>query len=192
MRGRIAEKAAELFAESGYAGVSMRMIAGKLGIKAASLYNHYPDKESLYFAALAHAFEKRFAAIEAAAISDKKSAEQRLTETLAVVGRATIDDPVSTRLLQRELLEADDRRLRELTETLFQEPFDRIVGLLEELDGKRNAATLSLYVTALIHGYFSLAPIWRYLTFDGPIPDTPEKLAGDLVDALTSYLSATA
>lgn len=189
MRVKIAEEAAELFAESGYASVSMRMIAGKLGIKAASLYNHFPDKESLYFAALSRAFEKRIDTIDAA-ISDGKPVKGRLKDTLVALGQVAADDPVSARLLQRELLDADENRLRELTETLFQEPFERIIALLREAGAGEDASTLALYVTALIHGYFSLAPVWRYLNLEEPIPNTPERVGKDVSDALTTYLGA--
>ena len=189
MRDKIAAEAAELFAESGYAAVSMRVIASKTGIKAASLYNHYPDKESLYFASLAHAFEKRIKTIEAA-ISDTntESIQVRLQKTMLALGQTAIDDPVAARLLQRELLDADEPRLRKLTETLFQETFARIIALLKEAGARENPSTLALYITGLIHGYFSLAPIWRYLKLEDSIPETPEKLAEELSMIVTSNL----
>ena len=37
-----------LFAKGGYAGVSMRDIAKAVSLSPASLYNHFPDKESIY------------------------------------------------------------------------------------------------------------------------------------------------
>lgn len=37
----------ELFAQKGYSGVSLREIAGVVGIKAASIYNHYKSKEAI-------------------------------------------------------------------------------------------------------------------------------------------------
>ncbi|MDD9149943.1 MULTISPECIES: TetR/AcrR family transcriptional regulator [unclassified Sporolactobacillus] len=36
-----------LFSKSGYNGVSMRDIAGKVGIKGSSIYNHYAGKEAI-------------------------------------------------------------------------------------------------------------------------------------------------
>ena len=45
---RIKHEAYILFAESGYAGTSMRDIANKVGIKAASIYSHYKSKEDLF------------------------------------------------------------------------------------------------------------------------------------------------
>lgn len=44
----IIEQALTLFADQGYAGVSMRDIAGAVGIKAASLYNHFKSKEDIF------------------------------------------------------------------------------------------------------------------------------------------------
>ncbi|WP_051267262.1 TetR/AcrR family transcriptional regulator [Nakamurella lactea] len=56
---RILLVAAEQFAEHGYRGSSMRDIAAGSGMRAASLYNHYANKEALllaigrrYFAAM--------------------------------------------------------------------------------------------------------------------------------------------
>jgi AcrR family transcriptional regulator len=44
---RILEAATRLFSEKGYHGTSMREVAAAVGIRAASLYNHYAGKEDL-------------------------------------------------------------------------------------------------------------------------------------------------
>ncbi len=46
---RIYEAATRLFYERGYHGTTMRDIAAAVGIKAASLYNHYPGKQDLLY-----------------------------------------------------------------------------------------------------------------------------------------------
>ncbi len=43
------EAALQLFARHGYAAVSMRQIAGEVGVQAGALYNYTPDKQSLLF-----------------------------------------------------------------------------------------------------------------------------------------------
>jgi AcrR family transcriptional regulator len=43
-RGRILQAGLELFAESGFAGASIRQIASVVGINSATLYAHYPSK----------------------------------------------------------------------------------------------------------------------------------------------------
>lgn len=46
-RERIFYTAIDLFAQKGYAGVSLRELAGAVGIKAASIYNHFASKETI-------------------------------------------------------------------------------------------------------------------------------------------------
>src|SRR6056297_1655019 len=47
---RIRAAALSLFARHGYAAVSMRQIAGEVGVQAGALYNYTPDKQTLLFA----------------------------------------------------------------------------------------------------------------------------------------------
>lgn len=46
---RVRDAALRLFARHGYAAVSMRQIAGEVGVQAGALYNYTPDKQSLLF-----------------------------------------------------------------------------------------------------------------------------------------------
>ncbi|MEM8653998.1 MAG: TetR/AcrR family transcriptional regulator [Pseudomonadota bacterium] len=47
---RVRDAALRLFAQQGYAAVSMRQIAAEVGVQAGALYNYTPDKQSLLFA----------------------------------------------------------------------------------------------------------------------------------------------
>ena len=47
-RGLILDTAVPLFAAGGYSGISMRTMAKQVGISAAALYHHYPDKHPHY------------------------------------------------------------------------------------------------------------------------------------------------
>ena len=44
----ILNKSLKLFSDKGYEGVSMRDIASEVGIKAASIYNHFKGKEDIF------------------------------------------------------------------------------------------------------------------------------------------------
>ena len=45
---RITEEALTLFAEKGYKGTSVKNIADAVGIKDASLYNHFKSKQEIF------------------------------------------------------------------------------------------------------------------------------------------------
>ncbi|MCP4820266.1 MAG: helix-turn-helix transcriptional regulator, partial [Shimia sp.] len=46
---RVRAAALHLFAQHGFAAVSMRQIAREVGVQAGALYNYTPDKQSLLF-----------------------------------------------------------------------------------------------------------------------------------------------
>lgn len=55
---KIIEKALELFSERGYDSVSVGEIAQAVGIKAPSIYNHYPSKQAIFEAIVASTAER--------------------------------------------------------------------------------------------------------------------------------------
>lgn len=57
-RDRIVAEAFTLFAERGYHAVSVRDIAAAVGIKDASLYNHFAGKQALFDAVVAQEVER--------------------------------------------------------------------------------------------------------------------------------------
>ena len=62
---RVREVALKLFAQHGYAAVSMRQIAREVGVQVGALYNYTPDKQALLFSLLEGHMEELLAAWEA-------------------------------------------------------------------------------------------------------------------------------
>lgn len=61
----IKEQAMRLFAEHGYEGASMQLVAEAVGIKKQSIYTHYRNKDELFMAAFEQAIQnERAAAVE--------------------------------------------------------------------------------------------------------------------------------
>ncbi|RAV00529.1 TetR/AcrR family transcriptional regulator [Paenibacillus sp. YN15] len=61
-RWRIIQEALRLFAVKGYDGVSVRDIAGAVGVKESSLYKHFPGKQAI-FEGIIGEFPKRYGEI---------------------------------------------------------------------------------------------------------------------------------
>ncbi|MDJ1158109.1 TetR/AcrR family transcriptional regulator [Chelatococcus sp. SYSU_G07232] len=66
-RRTILHRSAELFAQFGYPGTSITMIAEACGVSKALLYHYYPDKEAVLFDILYAHLEELIAAVEQAA-----------------------------------------------------------------------------------------------------------------------------
>lgn len=67
---RVREAALRLFAQNGYAAVSMRKIAAEVGVQAGALYNYTPDKQTLLYELMRAHMEELLAAWDARAPAD--------------------------------------------------------------------------------------------------------------------------
>lgn len=120
-RDRIVDVALRLFAAEGFAGTSMRRIAGELGVTVSALYAHYRSKDEIV-----------------AAVMEEAGAPRVLRE---VEAEAAVhgDDPaaVVAHLAERLVDEWDTPRARLATSVLMRE------GAFEQADGAGGAGLLA-------------------------------------------------
>jgi AcrR family transcriptional regulator len=76
-RDEIQRAAAGLFFAKGYEATTVREIADELGIKSASIYYHYPDKEQILFEVVRDVLERSYAGITAV-LDDEREPHRRL------------------------------------------------------------------------------------------------------------------
>ena len=158
----ILKKAIPLFAKAGYAGVSMREIAGAVGLTQAALYHHYPDKQSLYLAAMSQVFADKAAGITTA-LRSKGSPQERLERFVMSFTALMANDPDFRALLQRELLDGDETRLKLLADQVFAEPFQAMTLFAKELAPDCDAHLLAISMAGLVLFHFESAPVRRFL-----------------------------
>ncbi|ROO84562.1 TetR family transcriptional regulator [Actinocorallia herbida] len=106
----IIESAGPVFSERGYHAASMEEIAAGVGITAAALYRHFPNKYAL-FAECANGMVERLAGA-----LDEVRPEASLAEVLGAVVAVTVERRASGgvyRWLARYLNDADRRRVRQ-------------------------------------------------------------------------------
>jgi TetR/AcrR family transcriptional regulator len=175
-RGVILDEAVPLFARHGYAAVSMRDIAGRVGISAAALYHHFPDKQSLYLAAVQHAFADKAEVIREALKADCP-ARRRLERLVDALVRLIANDPDFRLLLQRELLDGDEERLRLLASEVFAEQFKAVSRLASELAPRCDAHLLVLSLSGLVLHHFEMSPLRRFFPGSRPEHEDPDTIA---------------
>ena len=180
----ILDKSLPLFAHSGYAGVSMRDIAGAVGISGAALYHHYPNKQSLYVATMGHAFADKASSIQSA-LDNTGTPEQRLERFVTNFTKQMASDPDFRALLHRELLDGDEKRLKLLAENVFTEPFKAIKQLAQEMSLNCDAHLLAISMGGLILFHFETESIRRYLPGGLKKHNDPKVIAQHVISLLT-------
>ncbi len=152
-----------LFAEKGFDGVSMRDIARAVGVKAPALYNHFSDKHSLYLAVVSYAFQNKSTPL-INALSSAKNPENRLKDFIFVMVTAMASDRNFSNILQREMLDGDEQRLKFIGETMFSELFKLAITLFQEINPNCcNQKLLAISVIGMIRQHFEFQPLCKYL-----------------------------
>ncbi|NMC31715.1 MAG: TetR/AcrR family transcriptional regulator [Veillonellaceae bacterium] len=95
--------ATRLFAEKGFAGVSIRQLAEAAGVNSAMISYYYGGKERLYEAVLTTQYERLLAKFEAIAAIEAP-VEEKIRQYADVIRRNHTDEqPLMARLIQGEL-----------------------------------------------------------------------------------------
>lgn len=96
-RDRAVDAAIRMFADRGYEGLSMRALAGELGVSAMTPYRYFANKDDLYAAVRTEAF-RRFADRQQQAAGDPRPREELRALGGAYV-RFAVDEPQAYRIM---------------------------------------------------------------------------------------------
>lgn len=105
-RETILEEATAVFAENGYTGASMNEMAKRVGLRKASLFHHFPNKETLYEAVLENALTQLGLLIAAVEMPGDSFVKQ-LDHLGDILVRHLGSNPTVARLLIREMVEGN-------------------------------------------------------------------------------------
>jgi len=115
---RIIEASYGLFVKNGYQGSSMRDIARAAGLKAGSIYNHFPGKEEIFEAV----FTEKHPLFRILSILDKAkgdNAEELLTNGINLLHRGIQNEPDLLNLFFVELVEMNGKHIQTAIEKNF-------------------------------------------------------------------------
>ncbi len=187
-RERILLTAIGLFADCGYAGVSMRDIATAVGISPPALYNHFANKEALYREAVSTAFADKSARLLQALRNDVPALTQ-LHDFVHGMTRELDEDDRFRRLLQRELLDADAQRLTFLGRFIFDEVQQPFMALLKSLRPQADAFLLSEMIFGMVKQHYELQPIHPHTTAGIDAHRSAVQIADAVLAVLRPYFS---
>ena len=157
-RDVILHKSADLFAQFGYAGTSIAMIAEACGVSKALLYHYYPDKEAVLFDLLQAHLEDLVAVVEAA---DAANPGQGRLEALAVAlleAYRDADAQHQVQIANLKLLPGDKQEvLRALERRLVDLFADAIAETVPEVGRGPQLKAITMSLFGMLN--------WHYLWF---------------------------
>ncbi|WP_457574537.1 TetR/AcrR family transcriptional regulator [Desulfolithobacter sp.] len=172
-----------LFARAGYTGVSMRQIARAVGIQAASLYHHFPDKETLYIQALAQTFSRHNVLLRDA-FALAADPEQRLRRLVSTLCTLVHRDGDFSRLMQREIMDGDEQRLQLLADKVFSGFFQEMITLCRALAPNRDPHLFAVSILGLVIYHYQVTPIRSFLPGFKASHNDPETVAKHILSLL--------
>jgi AcrR family transcriptional regulator len=153
-RERILGAAERLFAEDGYAGVSMPAIAKASGITAGAIYKHFDSKEDLFFEVVQRAVHAVRTAVDRGAdgadlpriVANYTKAQLRLVRLLAIEIHAASTRHAKVRRLLRRSIEGNIAEMKGMIELA-----QRGGRIDVALDAEKLASTVLVFVMGLTH-----------------------------------------
>ncbi|KWX67334.1 TetR/AcrR family transcriptional regulator [Mycobacterium sp. NAZ190054] len=148
-KAQIARASAEAFSALGYHGVSMEMIASRVGISAAALYRHYAGKYELFRDAVLNLGQQLVDATAGIDGDDPQVVLDRLVSALTDTSLANRSSGGLYRWENRYLRGADQAVLLEQMRTVHERIHRPLAVLRPELTA-RQRSTLSTAVLSLV------------------------------------------
>lgn len=179
-RDKILTVATGLFAERGFAGVSIRDIAGACGIGIPSIYHFFGDKDSLYVSCCQQIFGEVETLIRES-FEKAASAKDRVRNITLTLCEILLSKRDFRRLLQMGLLQDDDRGIENITFQNFMSTFRLFVRGISELVGEKGAEERASMIFALVFGQIELHRAFQLANADITEGD-PEELARYVLD----------
>jgi AcrR family transcriptional regulator len=175
---RVLDAAELLFSERGFDGTGLREVAREAGIRAPSLYNHFPNKEALYAAVLERAFRPMLGLLASfRAGGEKAYADPRLLEdVMSHLAR----HPNVSRLLHYELMAGGGRANAVLQGWLGSMYRDGLAALAESPETgpwqPEELPRLFFTMATVFTGYFAVGPAYAGLLGGDPLaPEAVER-----------------
>lgn len=156
-RDALCRAADRRFAELGYAGVTLRGLAGDLGCSPMTPYRYFDDKEAIFAAVRCAAFD-RFALTQEIAARGPTDPLSRLRATGEAYLRFATDEPHAYRIMFEldQQFDPDDQALAAASARSWAPLRDAVCGAIEARLLSGDVDTVAHLLWAGLHGLVSL------------------------------------
>lgn len=133
-REKLLGAARKQFAERGFYGASIALIAGEVGLTKQALLYHFKRKEDLYAEVLKGMAQRLLVTVREIADPDIPPA-QRFENMILAMYHMALENPMDNKILMRELLD-NQRADAPQEQWFFKSWLDEMVAMLETIEGQ--------------------------------------------------------
>lgn len=179
---RVMEVAGRLFAEKGYDGVGVRLIAKESGVTMPSIFYHFGSKPSLYEEVLEYKYNQ-ISRMVMQGINALQDPMQKLECVIGAFFDLLLRDRTFLLLLHRDILDviAQKHRPRFLEE--YSLAYSLFCTLLEAALGRPVERRVAFPLVSLIHGFCELTAVMNESKLKEVDVDWYEAQRAELIDA---------
>lgn len=189
-------RAAELvFSRQGYKATAISDIAKAVGGSKANIYHHFKSKQDLYQKALQMACETTFNIMDPSVIDETLPAKLRLKAYIALHLQSLLENPSSTNLIKRELMDNNQFSGKLVAQEIFTQAFRQFEALVIEARGLTKNVThisASMQAYSLIAAnifFFDSRLAMSYLPGFSELADSPEYFSEQLYEIIMNKVS---
>jgi TetR/AcrR family transcriptional regulator len=173
---KLIKAAAPLFAEKGFASVSIRELAEAAKVNGALISYYFSSKEGLYLAVLEEQFMPLVQLMQVMVTMEQLSATERFNKYAQQIIRVHSQYPLLARLLYSELTNPTDCG-REIVSKYISQLSQLVQGILNEGVANKdfkpdlNLKYATIFSVGIINFYFILKPILEEITIQSEQSD---------------------
>ncbi|MET0987534.1 MAG: helix-turn-helix domain-containing protein, partial [Steroidobacteraceae bacterium] len=159
--------AARMFADRGFDAVTTREIAKEAKVTFPMMYRLFHDKRGLYLASCGSVLG-RISGKYSAVLSGSSLPESRLLAFVSQMYGDLLNDACVFKLMQREILDRDDRGIEQLTRAYFFDPYNMVKEICIDLIGDEGGESAALAIYVVTFGFIQFRSIGQVIAVAGP------------------------
>lgn len=160
LKNALIQAGAEIVANDGLEGLSLRKVALRAGVSHNAPYSHFPDKQSLIAAISTAGFQQLYEVLDSAAAAYPKKPRKQLQQAALAYVQFALDHPDTFKIMFSGVLEKekDYPAFVEISQKTFQRVVD-VVRACQKAGVLKSKSTelTAVAVWGQVHGIVSLA-----------------------------------
>lgn len=181
---KILTTALKVFADRGYKGVTMRLLADKCNMSVSSLYHHFSSKGDLYDQVLDYVYSENSKFWSVPIETRGNTWQEQLKSYIYNFCRIMHNQSDYTQLLKREQLHGNPQRMKKLANSILADEYQGFEKLIKRVNPNCEPHIYVMTILGMALHYFETSKFRRHLPDYSLKLDNPDLIAEQITNIL--------